>query len=971
MKNWAKQIDDLIKRPNYDPQDVTACLVNVFNYEIARDEELEYVLQYVDKLAMYSWNVRDHDLFHEAITTQGRLILRALEEKGLSPLPLINLARRLNTYSMKSSALSLLGAAYSIIKESQHIWSTPEISSLENLYGELLRQNGELGAALEILGHADSQLESLSDQFPLLHSSILNNLGLVLYKLGDIRESQRLLLRSLKLAAENNGDAYSIAITQDNLGSIELELAVQNGPVYLAGGFVNERVTSHLDQAQHYLAEAQKYFEKNLPASAVDYVKSLLNSATHAQHWSNLEAEDYYTRRAYETTRDANIKGLLFWSALSFRSELLLKQGATKAVVQLLTPFINMAASAKHPDEAISEVITDLAVSSALEGEYTLAQEASRLVAAMDVKLLSRKLRATSGNSAGFIFVPFAKRTETILGSAFSTLPDDSCPDWLYEILLNHKGILAERLGSNWIRARASEGASRELIEELKRLSSAAAQLDLDGDGVEFISEARLRHEEAERAIEWVESKILRTTEQEIQLIEWRTADQVRAGMDDDTVLLDFTTMQTLDTTMNYVVFFISRDHPIRVYDLGPVREIDQQITTLLDLLRSQVHGSSKSTDWQTPAKKLSASLFQTGHAVAKKIQVAPSHLWCWVPFALIPDQQGNVLLEKHQISTLPSVRWFVQNHIDRFEDRSVTCNPPLVVGDPDFDLIDLSQTKYFLPMRQERLIHSHREAEEVAALLGVTPRLQQEANRQTILNIHSPEILHLATHGSFLTVIGSQREQSEPRVEVLRSTGSVVTKEYLSLGSDPFGIKHAKTEQKINPLKARHDMRVEWLKEIGPTDPWSRSILLLAGFNAWIAGNETRPEIGSGLLTARELSLLDLIGTKLVVLSSCESGIGPIESADGSLIGLRSAALFAGAASCLSTLWPVDDIATQELVINFYQALKSGHSRAEALQLTQQALRKKYDDPRFWAGWVIEGNTGSMHINIHNLAKT
>ncbi len=116
----------------------------------------------------------------------------------------------------------------------------------------------------------------------------------------------------------------------------------------------------------------------------------------------------------------------------------------------------------------------------------------------------------------------------------------------------------------------------------------------------------------------------------------------------------------------------------------------------------------------------------------------------------------------------------------------------------------------------------------------------------------------------------------------------------------------------------AVHRSRLEWLGTIGPAGQLSRSALLLAGFNGWLAGVETPTDVGAGMVSAGEFALLDLADTELVVFSACETGVGAVDVADGSLIGLRTVALSAGASSCVSTLWNVDDEAAATLMSAF-----------------------------------------------------
>ena len=105
-------------------------------------------------------------------------------------------------------------------------------------------------------------------------------------------------------------------------------------------------------------------------------------------------------------------------------------------------------------------------------------------------------------------------------------------------------------------------------------------------------------------------------------------------------------------------------------------------------------------------------------------------------------------------------------------------------------------------------------------------------------------------------------------------------------------------------------------------------------------------------LLRARDQSQPDSL--ELLVLSACETAAGDKRAA----LGLAGAAVRAGARSTLASLWLVDDESTALLMSRFYQELKSGVTKAEALRRAQQSLLQgKYQHPRFWAAFVLLGN--------------
>ncbi|MEN9219016.1 MAG: CHAT domain-containing protein, partial [Gloeomargarita sp. DG_2_bins_126] len=130
------------------------------------------------------------------------------------------------------------------------------------------------------------------------------------------------------------------------------------------------------------------------------------------------------------------------------------------------------------------------------------------------------------------------------------------------------------------------------------------------------------------------------------------------------------------------------------------------------------------------------------------------------------------------------------------------------------------------------------------------------------------------------------------------------------------------------------------------------RSGLALAGFNLRQSGAD------DGVLTALEVTGLDLRGTQLVVLSACETGLGEVQSGEG-VYGLRRAFALAGAQAQVMSLWKVDDEATKNLMVNYYQRLSRGESRGEALRQAQLSLLKtgNYQHPKYWSGFIPSGD--------------
>jgi CHAT domain-containing protein len=133
--------------------------------------------------------------------------------------------------------------------------------------------------------------------------------------------------------------------------------------------------------------------------------------------------------------------------------------------------------------------------------------------------------------------------------------------------------------------------------------------------------------------------------------------------------------------------------------------------------------------------------------------------------------------------------------------------------------------------------------------------------------------------------------------------------------------------------------------------NPLLRSGLAFAGANERQGGSD------DGILTALEASGLNLWGTKLVTLSACDTGLGQVQNGEG-VYGLRRAFFLSGTESLVMSLWSVSDYTTREIMTNYYKNLKQGLGRAEALRNVKLKMMKdkRTAHPFSWASFIQSG---------------
>lgn len=197
-----------------------------------------------------------------------------------------------------------------------------------------------------------------------------------------------------------------------------------------------------------------------------------------------------------------------------------------------------------------------------------------------------------------------------------------------------------------------------------------------------------------------------------------------------------------------------------------------------------------------------------------------------------------------------------------------------------------------------------------------------REATESSVkyLSGHAPHSLHFSTHGFYFTW-----EQARKNDEQF--------------------------------FMINNDYRVRNIEDKALT----RNGLFLAGANKVIEEGDFKFNSNDGILTAYEISQLDLRGLDLVVLSACQTGLGDVVQGEG-VFGLQRGFKKAGVKSILMSLWPVNDFTTQLLMVEFYKNYLSGNSKHEALKQAQKYVKEYKDDngeqlfesPYYWAGFII-----------------
>ena len=315
-----------------------------------------------------------------------------------------------------------------------------------------------------------------------------------------------------------------------------------------------------------------------------------------------------------------------------------------------------------------------------------------------------------------------------------------------------------------------------------------------------------------------------------------------------------------------------------------------------------------------------------------KKVYFSPDGVYNKLNPETLLMPGGKYLLEEKSIHQINSTRDLIIGYNNSNEDIDLF-ETAVLIGNPNFSLSEDKVQESVRKMKSKdekddnsfllanvrginlsELPGTEREIKGIEKLLivkniKVETYLGNMALKTAVKGVSNPGILHIATHGMFLT-------------DVKKDAGK------------QLGFEESKLIE--NPL-LRSGLFFTGAENYLKMDPTESS------------GNE------NGLLTAYEAMNLNLDQTELVVLSACETGLGEIINGEG-VYGLRRAFQQAGAHSIIMSLWTVNDEATQELMTKFYSNWVSGMAKREAFKKAQIEIKSKYKDPYFWGAFVMVG---------------
>lgn len=578
----------------------------------------------------------------------------------------------------------------------------------------------------------------------------------------------------------------------------------------------------------------------------------------------------------------------------------------------------------------------------AAQGDVKRAVEHLKRLVKIHEKVIPLNLRIGSERQKIAYYKQTARFDNIITLHAELARSDESMRDLAVTTILQHKGRVLDAVSDSLSALRRRfDPEDRKLLDNLSDVNARLSKVILSNRQKVSAEEQEKQVKALEAERDRLESEISRRSAGFYEPSQPVTLGAVRALIPADAALVEYAVYRPFKWKAGerepnygeprYIAYIVRREGTAQWTDLGEAEAIDAAIDEFRKALRDP-----KRADTQKLARAVDEKIMQPVRKLsgdAAHLLVSPDGELNLIPFEALVDEKRRYLIENYSFAYLTSGRDLL-----RMQRARASKGKSLIVANPAFgepitteQITKVAPTDAKTNSPQRKNMTATRnifdtyfaplggtitEARSIQALFPEASLLTgAQATEAALKQFTAPLVLHVATHGFFL--------ENTDEIKSADSTGNSNSK---------------MSDETENPLL--------------------RSGLALAGANrrGSAAGGD------DGMLTALEASGLNLWGTKLVVLSACDTGLGEVKNGEG-VYGLRRAFVLAGTESLVMSLWPVSDYTTRELMSGYYKNLKQGLGRGDSLRRIQLEMLRGKDrrHPFYWAAFIQSGEWANL----------
>lgn len=823
--------------------------------------------------------------------------------------------------------------------------------ALNNL-AAVYKDEGNYKSAEPLLRRSETILEkTLGPEQPVVAMAV-NNLAGLYWQMGDYVHAEPLYQRSLAILEKALGPEHpNVATALDNLATLYDDKGdfARAEPLYHRALAIREKALGPEHQevaitltnlgtlydARDDHARAEPLFqraltirEKILGPEHPQVADALSNLAALYQSKKDyVRAEPLYRRALAIQEKTLGLEHPNLANTLNNLASLYHEKGdlaSAEPLYQRALAIREKALGTEHPDVAVS--LNNLALLNESKGDPQKALLLIRRAAEIEEHNLALIIATGSESQKSAYMATLTSNTDVIVSQQVQSAEDDrQALSLALTAVLQRKGRVLEAMadGAASLRRRL-DPQDRDLLNRLVEVRSELAALAFNPSDRHTSVAYQTGKKTLEEESQDLESKISARSAEFRTLSDTVSVEEVQASIPARAALVEIIEYTPFDfrkgrrNTRAYAAYVLPRTGEPAGLNLGGAAAIDRAVSALRASFRDPT-----SADAKQRARELDELVMQPIRKLlgdTRRVLISPDGLLNLVPFGALVDEQDHYLAEAWSFTYLSSGR-----DVLRLRLHLPPRQGPTIFADPRFDLgpgagrqASGRRSSGFAGLQFPDLPGTAEEAKALGSIFqGARVITGADATEASLKGVQGPSILHLATHGFFL------EDQPQPASE---SRGLVMK-----------DVQHLLPAPGENPLL--------------------RSGLVFAGVrNGWSGNNE------DGVLTALEASSLDLVGTKLVVLSACDTGVGDVANGEG-VYGLRRAFVLAGAESQVMSLWPVSDSATRELMVDYYKRLEAGEGRTEAMRQAQLKMlhNPKQSHPYYWASFIQSGDWTSV----------
>ena len=815
---------------------------------------------------------------------------------------LINLGDLYRKISDYHSAEALLTESLMILKNSlglKHLKTAAVMTKLGDLYytmSEFKSSETSYKRALEICKSI------LGSDNPNL-SPILNNMSLLYLEMGDYSKAKSLINQSIAIREKAFGKSHSSLISNHiNLGLLFYRKGDFKSAeaYYLKGLELSKNLNkNHPDKSSIYNNIGLLYTDMEDAKSAKKYFSKALKIKNKVFGKDDIASVDAFMNlgRLHYRMGDFKSAESLFLKSLSIR---------------------NNSLNEDHPDYAwnlmnLGMLYKDLGEFNNANKYFMSAFEDKLKLLKWNFSWLSEKERQDYWSKENIFMNEL---------NLFASLAHEKFPmsvELAYNSNLVSKSLLLEtskqldnalskannkRLNANYRSLKLLRGNYKKLVSEGSENKDLINRLKFESDSLDKILVNELQ--------EYSNSK------QKLD-ITWK---KVQQNLEEGEAAIEFVRFRAHeDSAYQYQALIIRKD--LELPALAPLCDESQlaQLEPRIDF------GEYYPLVWR-PIEKHLKDIHTIYYAPVGELYNLPFHSF------LVPrEKEGQrYLMDKYKLHQLTSTRYLAMGLKDKQKERMF---PSIsIVGGVNYDYLPGSSNN----VRVNNNFASTRDLGSASAKVRFLPGTVKEAKAiESVLSKNRWETTYIQG--------GNAKE------ERLTEFSHKNAKGIMHIATHGYAFpEYSSMDTTIKEHSIRYSYRYS-------NNPMVRSGLVLAGGNWALMGSDTLTQLGApenGVLTALEVSQLNLRNTKLVVLSACETGLGQIEGSEGTF-GLKRGFKLAGVEQMIVSLWSVPDKETMELMTIFYTDLAQNLDPVSSFQYAQNQMRNNYPiDPEKWAGFVL-----------------